>query len=60
MWNYQLKVYKKGKLIRTEVYENYSGNAMMDLVKDLKKNIFKPKDGFTLEFDFIGVYNGIS
>jgi hypothetical protein len=58
MRGYYLKVYKKDKRTKTGVqfiaqypYEGYSGTAMMDEMKDLKRALYRPEDGWILEFE---------
>ena len=58
-YGYTLFVYKKDKrckdgerFVKSYPYRNYSGNAMMDEVKDLKRSLYKPSDGWRLDFEF--------
>lgn len=55
-YGYTLEVYKKDartksgeKLVGKYDYPNYSGNAMMDEIKDLRSRLY-PQDKFRLEF----------
>jgi hypothetical protein len=57
-YGYKLLVYKADKRTRTGErfvkeypYEGYSGNAMMDMIKYLKRSIYKPADGWRLDFE---------
>lgn len=56
-WGYTLEVYKADRRIKAGErrvakidYEDYSGNAMMDVIKDLKKGKYPPSRGYRLEF----------
>jgi len=48
--DYGCNIYKDGVFIEGRIYPNYSGNAMMDEVKDLKRFTFKPVDGYNIEW----------
>jgi len=57
-YGYRLKVYKKDRrtksgerFVNSYDYKGFSGNAMMDEIKDLKRQLYKPEDGWRLEFD---------
>lgn len=56
-YGYTLMVYKKDRrfksgerFIISYPYSSYSGHAMMDEIKDLKRNLYKPEDGWILDF----------
>jgi hypothetical protein len=56
-YGYKLMVYKKDlrtkigeRFVKSYPYPGYSGNAMMDELKDLKRNLYKPADGWRLDF----------
>ena len=56
-YGYRLKVYKADRrtksgerFVKSYDYKNYSGNAMMDEIKDLKRHLYKESDGWRLEF----------
>lgn len=58
MYGYTLLVYKKDrrckageKLVNTYRYENYSGHAMMEEIKDLRYMGLYPRDKFRLDFE---------
>ena len=61
-YGYKLLVYKADRRVKTGerfvkeyIYEGYSGNAMMDEIKDLKRLLYKPADGWRLDFEsFVG------
>jgi len=48
--DYGCNIYKDGVFIEGRIYPNYSGNAMMDEVKDLKRFTFKQVDGYDIEW----------
>lgn len=55
---YRLVVYKVDRrtkmgerFVKNYDYPNYSGNAMMDEVFSLKRNLYKPEDGWRLEIE---------
>lgn len=48
--DYGCNIYKDGAFIEGRIYPNYSGNAMMDTVKDLKRFTFKQVDGYDIEW----------
>ena len=57
-YGYKLLVYKADRrtksgerFVKEYIYEGYSGNAMMDEVKDLKRLLYKPADGWRLDFE---------
>ena len=57
MYGYTLLVYKKDRrcqagerLVETRRYENYSGHAMMEEIKDLRYMGY-PKETFRLDFE---------
>lgn len=57
-YGYRLLVYKADKRTKTGerfvkdyVYEGFSGNAMMDEIKDLKRDLYRPADGWRLAFE---------
>lgn len=57
-YGYTLMVYKKDKrcksgerFIKSYPYKGFSGNAMMDEIKDLKRLLYKPEDGWILDFE---------
>ena len=57
-YGYTLQVFKKDarcksgeRLVKSYPYPNYSGNAMMDEIYDLKRRLYKPADGWRLDFD---------
>lgn len=57
-YGYRLVVYKRDRrvksgerFVRDYVYENYSGDAMMDEIKDLKQRLYRPADGWRLDFE---------
>ena len=54
---YTLKVYKVDyryksgeRLILEKEYPGHSGNAMMDLLFDLRQSKYKPEDGYRVDF----------
>jgi hypothetical protein len=56
-YGYKLLVYKADRraksgerFVKEYLYEGYSGNAMMDEIKDLKRLLYKPADGWRLDF----------
>lgn len=56
-YGYKLLVYKADRrtksgerFVKSYDYPNYSGNAMMDEIKDLKRHLYNPKDGWRLDF----------
>lgn len=58
-YGYTLFVYKKDarcktgeRLVGKYPYANYSGNAMMNEVKELYWHHYKKKDGYRLDFEF--------
>jgi hypothetical protein len=58
-YGYTLFVYKKDgrckngeRFVKSYPYPNYSGHAMMDELKDLKRNLYKPSKGWRLDFEF--------
>jgi hypothetical protein len=57
-YGYRLLVYKRDRRTRTGErfvgsydYESYSGTAMMDEIKDLKRQLYRPADGWRLDFE---------
>lgn len=57
-YGYTLLVYKKDarcksgvRLVGTYPYNNYSGHAMMEEIKDLRYQFYKPSDGYQLDFE---------
>ena len=48
--DYGCNIYKNGVFVEGRIYPNYSGNAMMDEVKDLKQFVFKPAEGYKIEW----------
>lgn len=57
-YGYRLMVYKADRrtksgerFVKSYEYKGYSGNAMMDEIKDLKRNLYKPADGWRLDFE---------
>ena len=48
--DYGCNIYKDGIFVEGRIYANYSGNAMMDEVKDLKWFTYKPADGYKIEW----------
>jgi len=57
-YGYRLLVYKQDRrtktgerFVRDYAYEGYSGNAMMDEIKYLKSRLYKPADGWRLDFE---------
>ena len=58
-YGYTLFVYKKDgrckngeRFVKSYPYPSYSGNAMMDEIKDLKRHLYKPAEGWRLDFEF--------
>lgn len=58
-YGYTLFVFKKDarcktgeRLLKTYPYANYSGNAMMNEIKELRWHHYKPSDGYRLDFEF--------
>ena len=58
MTGYRLNVYKADRrvktgerFVRSYEYPSYSGNAMMDEIFDLKQRLYKPADGWRLDFE---------
>lgn len=56
-YGYILQVYKKDnrckdgeRLVKTYPYDGCSGNAMMDEIYSLKQHLYKPQDGWRLDF----------
>ena len=57
-YGYRLMVYKRDRrvkggerFVKSYDYPNYSGNAMMDEIKSLKRQLYKESDGWRLDFD---------
>jgi hypothetical protein len=57
-YGYRLFVYKADRrtktgerFVKSYDYPNYSGNAMMDEVKYLKSQLYRPEDGWRLDFE---------
>ena len=57
-YGYRLFVYKADKraksgerFVKSYDYESYSGNAMMDEIKSLKRQLYKESDGWRLDFE---------
>ena len=57
-YGYRLLVYKADRrtksgerFVNSYDYPNYSGNAMMDEIKDLKRQLYRPQDGWRLDFE---------
>jgi hypothetical protein len=48
--DYGCNIYKDEVFVEGRIYSNYSGNAMMDEMKDLKRYEFKPEDGYKIEW----------
>lgn len=58
-YGYTLFVFKKDarcktgeRLVGKYPYANYSGNAMMNEIKELRYFGYKPSDGYRLDFEF--------
>jgi len=56
-YGYRLNVYKRDgrtksgeRFVKSYEYQGFSGNAIMDEVKDLKRQLYRPEDGWRLEF----------
>ena len=44
--------YKSGeRVVNSYDFPGYSGNAMMDEIKHLEQNLYKPADGWSLSFE---------
>lgn len=57
-YGYRLMVYKADRrtksgerFVKSYDYAGHSGNAMMDEIKDLKRNLYRPADGWRLDFE---------
>jgi len=57
-YGYRLLVYKKDRrvkagerFVKSYDYPGFSGHAMMDEIKDLKRLLYKPADGWRLDFE---------
>ena len=57
-YGYRLMVFKADRrtksgerFVKSYEYKGYSGNAMMDEIKDLKRALYKPADGWRLDFE---------
>ena len=57
-YGYRLLVYKADRrtktgerFVKSYDYQGYSGNAMMDEIKDLKRQLYRPQDGWRLDFE---------
>jgi hypothetical protein len=57
-YGYRLFVYKADRrtksgerFVKSYDYPGYSGNAMMDEIKDLKRALYRPADGWRLDFE---------
>lgn len=57
-YGYRLMVFKADRrtksgerFVKSYEYKNYSGNAMMDEIFDLKQRLYKPADGWRLDFE---------
>lgn len=48
--DYGCNIYKDGEFVEGRIYPNYSGNAMMDEVKDLKRYEFPVSEGYTIDW----------
>lgn len=48
--DYGCNIFKDGVFVEGRIYKNYSGNAMMDEVKDMKRFEFPVADGYTIEW----------
>jgi hypothetical protein len=48
--DYGCNIYKDGVFIEGRIYHNYSGNAMMDEVKDLKRFAFPVSEGYEIKW----------
>lgn len=51
-YGYTLFVYKNDKLVEKIPYVGYSGHAMMDEVKYLRRSDYPREKGYNLEFSF--------
>jgi len=56
-YGYRLKVYKADRrtksgerFVKSYDYKGFSGNAMMDEIKDLKRRLYREADGWRLDF----------
>lgn len=49
MLDYTVNIYKDGQFVKAYRYEGYSGNAMMDEVKDLNKK-YPESEGYQLKY----------
>lgn len=57
-YGYRLYIYKADRRCKagerlhgTYEYANYSGNAMMDEMKDLRQRLYPAKDGWRMDFE---------
>lgn len=57
-YGYRLFVYKADRrtktgerFVKSYDYTGYSGNAMMDEIKSLKRDLYKESDGWRLDFE---------
>lgn len=57
-YGYRLLVFKVDRrrksgerFVKSYDYQGYSGHAMMDEVKDLSRNLYRPADGWRLDFE---------
>jgi len=50
MLDYHVNVYKDGEFVECLRYQGWSGTAMHEEVRDLRHYIYKPADGYTLEW----------
>lgn len=57
-YGYRLLVYKKDRRVRSGErfvksydYPNYSNTAIMDEIKDLQSALYKPSEGWRLQFE---------
>jgi hypothetical protein len=48
--DYGCNIYKDGVFIEGRIYRNYSGTALMDEVKDLKRLSFPASDGYQIRW----------
>ena len=50
MLDYAVNIYKDGKFVKCLRYQGWSGTAMHEEVRDLRRHAYKPDDGYTLEW----------
>lgn len=48
--DYGCNIYKDGEFVEGRIYPHYSGNAMMDEVKDLKRYEFPVSEGYEVRW----------